>query len=59
MMHVDLVDMDDFVTDLGQFGIKYLSMDVNSVKSSLDEWLQTSDSAQRDMFSKLSFCIEE
>lgn len=59
MMHVDLVDMDDFVTDLGQLGIECTSKDVDSVKSSIDEWLQTVDSTQRDQFSKLIFCIEQ
>ncbi len=59
MMHVDLVDMDDFIMDLGQLGIECSSMDVDSVKSSIDEWLQTVDSTQRDKFSKLLFCIEE
>lgn len=59
MMHVDLVDMDDFITDLNQLGIECTSADVDSVKSSIDKWLQGVDTTQRDRFSKLLFCIEE
>ncbi|WMN89969.1 hypothetical protein NI382_17945 [Vibrio parahaemolyticus] len=59
MMHVDLVDMDDFITDLSQLGIECPSADVDSVKSSIDQWLQTVDSSQRNRFSKLLFCIEK
>ena len=36
-----------------------LVYNVDSVKSSIDEWLQGVDSTQRDRFSKLLFCIEE
>jgi hypothetical protein len=59
MMHVDLVDMDDFINDLSKLGIECPDSDVDNVKSSIDTWLQSVDTTQRDQFSKLLFCVEQ
>ncbi|MEF1311436.1 hypothetical protein QTO01_15120 [Vibrio mytili] len=59
MMHVDLVDMDDLITDLDQIGIECTGHDVDSVKNSIDKWLESVDSIQRDRFSKLIFSMEQ
>lgn len=59
MMHVDLVDMVDFVKKLCELGIKCVSNETESVKKSIGEWFNRVDSESNSRFWETLLRIEK